>query len=432
MISPSPRGARGEERNPDRGIAAPRVAIAHDWLIGMRGGERCLEGFLELLPTATVHTLFHEPGTVSKRIESHSIQASVLSRFRAARRRHRMLLPLYPFAMEQFETRDADRLLSLSHCAAKAAPKRDGARHTCYCFTPARYLWDLADDYLDRAGWLQRLGGQAWFDELRAWDRSTAAGVDRFIAISHHVADRIARHYGREAEVIYPPVEVDRFQIAPESEVSDAYLIVSALVEYKGVDLAIRALAKDPSRRLKIIGAGPMAERWQTLARDSGAGQNIEWLGRVDDAQVAYEMARCRAFILPCDEDFGITPLEAMAAGRPVVALRKGGALETVVPHGTSSPATGVFFSEPDPQALLEAFDQLEEGLEGFDPRALRARAREFDRPIFLEKIRRVLREEGISVEGSRSEEKDSRAGQRADSRASQSVAMSRLLNTRL
>ena len=381
-----------------RAVSRPaEVAVVHDWLIGMRGGERCLEAVLELLPGTPVHTLFHEPGTVSPAIEAHPIRTPVFSRSRLLRHHHRWLLPLFPWAMERFETRGADRVLSLSHCAAKAAPKGDGARHICYCFTPARYFWDLAGEYLspERAGLLERLGGRAWFDELRAWDRATAAGVDRFIAISRHVAERIARIYGREAEVIPPPVDVERFRIAPPREVGDAYLIVSALVEYKGVDLAIRAFSRDRSRRLRIIGDGPMKARWQALGGDTA---NIEWLGRVDDAAVAREMARCRALLLPCDEDFGIAPLETMAAGRPVVALGRGGALETVVPAGSGRPATGVFFAEPNEESLLDALDRLESGLDTFDPAALRARAREFDRPLFLDRMARLLAEEGFPV----------------------------------
>lgn len=392
----------------------PRVAVVHDWLIGMRGGERCLEAILGLLPGAPVHTLFHEPGTVSAAIERHPILASPFSRSRFARHHHRWLLPLFPWAMGRFDTRGADRVLSLSHCAAKAAPKGDRARHICYCFTPARYLWDLAEEYLapGRAGLIERLGGLAWFDELRSWDRASAAGVDRFIAISHHVAERIRRCYGRESEVIHPPVDVDRFCIAPPREVGETYLIVSALVEYKGVDIAVRAFARDRSRRLRIIGAGPMRARWEAL----GAGaQNIEWLGRLEDAEVARELARCRALLLPCDEDFGIVPLEAMASGRPVVALGRGGALETVVPAGSGRPATGVFFAESDEASLIAALDRLERDLDSFEPAALRERARDFDRPVFLARIAELLAEEGFPVASAPRDERPDASSSRGD-----------------
>jgi glycosyltransferase involved in cell wall biosynthesis len=395
------------------GPAPARVALVHDWLIGMRGGERCLESILELLPGAPIHTLFHRPGSVSPAIEAHPIRASVLSRLPAARRRHRLLMPLFPWAMAQFDTRGADLVLSLSHCAAKAAPKGAAARHLSYCFTPARYLWDLEDEYIANVTWWQRLGARAWFDELRAWDRATAAGVDRFIAISAHVAARIARIYGREAEVIHPPVDVERFRTAPPREVGDAYLIVSALVEYKGVDAAIRAFAADRSRRLRIIGGGPMAARWRALSRELGA-ENVEWLGHADDAAVAREMARCRAFLLPCEEDFGITPVEAMAAGRPVVALGRGGALETVVAPGGESPATGVLFAEPSPEAILDALDRIERELDRFDPAALREHARRFDRPVFRAKFARALAEEGVEVPAEGEERGAPRAAARA------------------
>ncbi|MFQ5655275.1 MAG: glycosyltransferase, partial [Planctomycetota bacterium] len=381
--------------------ASMKIALVHDWLTGMRGGERCLEVFAELLPRAPILTLFHERGAVSPLIEGRSIAVSPLSRIAPLRRRYRSLLPLFPWAIETLPGRDQDLLISLSHCAAKAIPKREGARHICYCFTPARYLWDLTEAYLDprRTSLAVRIAARALLPELKGWDRATSTRVDRFIAISRFVAERIRRIYGRESEVIYPPVEARRFAFAPPWEIERHYLMVSALAPYKGVDLAIRAFNRW-RRPLRIIGKGPLERRLRAIA-----GDTIEFLGWLDDREVAREYARCRAFILPCEEDFGITPLEAMAAGRPVIALGRGGALETVRPAAADGEATGLFFEEPEVDSLIAALERLEGELDRYDPDALRRRALEFDSSIFRARIRSLLVEEGAmggqqSVEG--------------------------------
>lgn len=382
----SPTGQPRTIRNP---------ALVHDWLTGMRGGERCLEVFADLLPGAPILTLIHEPGTVSDAIEEHPIVASPLSRWGFMRRRYRRLLPLFPWAVKKLPGRDHDLLVSLSHCAAKAIPRREGTRHVCYCFTPARYLWDHADTYLapERSSASVRLAARTLLPNLRNWDQRTASSVDRFIAISDYVAERIKRIYGRDSEVIYPPVETARFRAAPTGEIEDHYLMVTALAPYKGVDLAIKAFT-GTDRRLVIVGTGDDEARLRELAPP-----NVEFRGWLSDEEVAHALARCRGFILPCEEDFGIAPLEAMAAGRPVIALGRGGARETVVDSSVSAASpTGVFFDHPEPDSLSESIERFERELPHFDTQAIRRHAETFDLTIFRERIRQVLRSEGAEV----------------------------------
>lgn len=366
-----------------------RVALVHDWLTGMRGGERCLEVFCELFPDADLYTLLHVPGSVSPVIERRRIVTSFLQRLPNVAERYRYYLPLFPAAMRAFDFSGYDLVLSSSHAVAKAARRRPGATHVCYCFTPMRYIWDLYDDYFGaRAPLTARVAMPAIAAALRRWDRRTSRRVDRFVAISHFVADRIRRVWNRDANVIYPPVDVGRFTIADDGP-RDYYLVVSALVPYKRVDLAVAAATR-MKRRLLVVGSGPEMRRLTAMA-----GPTVEFLGWRDDATVAELYARCRAALFPTMDDFGIVPLEAMAAGRPVVAYGVGGAIETVIgldEHGGAAP-TGVFFPEQRVEALEAAMATLEANEHRFEPKALRARAEGFDRPLFRDRISAYLAE---------------------------------------
>ncbi|HEV8437186.1 MAG TPA: glycosyltransferase [Methylomirabilota bacterium] len=360
------------------------VALVHDWLTGMRGGERCLEVFCELFPAADLFTLLHAPGSVAPVIERRRVVTSFIQRLPDAATRYRSYLPLFPAAVSRFDLRGYDLILSSSHAVAKSVRVPAGALHVCYCFTPMRYVWDLYDDYFGRpAGPLTRAVMPAVAAWLRRWDRRTAAGVRHFVAISRFVADRIRRAYGRDADVIYPPVDVARFRV--DDSPGDFYLVVSALSPYKRIDLAVEA-ANRLGRRLVVVGTGPEERRLRALA-----GANVEFLGWRDDVEVADLYSRCRALIFPTLEDFGITPLEAMASGRPVVALGRGGALETVVPPGAGDPPTGVFFERQTVDDLIEAIRTLEQDLARFEAKALRRRAEAFDRPLFKERMRSYL-----------------------------------------
>lgn len=369
-----------------------RVAIVHDWLTGMRGGERVLEGLLELFPSAEIFTLFHNRGSVSRRIEARPIHTSALRHAPFSASKYRSYLPLYPLAMRSLRIRGFDLVISSSHCAAKSAIT-GGAPHLCYCHTPMRYVWDQFDVYFPAGSWRRGPAGPV-AGALRAWDAATASRVDAFVANSDHVRERIRRNYGREAAVVHPPVGTRRFQ-APRDP-GDFYLIVSALVPYKRVDLAMEACAR-LGRPLVIAGDGPDGARLRKRA-----GPLITFLGSVSDDEVACLYSRCRAFVFPGVEDFGITAVEAQAAGAPVVALAEGGALETVagpVVGGDGEPldfelasrrtATGVFFTDPTVESLVGAL-RLADRMD-FDEQLIRRNAERFSEARFHEGMLREI-----------------------------------------
>lgn len=359
-----------------------KVALIHDWLTGMRGGEKCLEIFCELFPMADLYTLLHLKGTVSPVIENRRIETSFIQRLPFVARRYRHYLPLFPTATEQFDLRDYDLILSSSHCVAKGVVTHPGTRHICYCHTPMRYVWSMYQDYFGagRVGRLQKVVISLSSNYLRMWDVISANRVDDFIANSAHVKKRIERYYRRDAAVIHPPVETQNTFLSTQSD--DYYLIVSALVPYKRIDLAIHAF-NHLQKRLVIVGQGSEEKRLKKMARS-----NIEFVGWAAGEQLAAYYANCRALIFPGEEDFGIVPLEAQAYGKPVIALGRGGALETVrgiQAPGTAKNHTGVFFERPDAMALKQTVEYFE--TLSFSPEFIRAHALNFDREIFRQKI---------------------------------------------
>ena len=346
----------------------------------MRGGERCLEVLCELFPDAPLFTLLHVPGSVTPQIERRRIITSFVQRLPGAAARYRTYLPVFPAAISRFDLAGYDVIVSMSHCVAKGVRVPPGALHLCYCFSPMRYVWDLSEDYFGRGrGLAARVLGPPIASALRRWD-AKSGDVHRFVAISRHIADRIGRAYDRPADVIYPPVDAQRFEIAEAPD--DYYLIVSALVPYKRIDLAVAA-ANRLGRRLVVVGSGPEESRLRAQA-----GPTVSFLGWRPDAEIARLYARCRALLFPAVEDFGITPLEAAAAGRPTIALARGGALETMIGLDARDAApTAVFFQEQTVEALVDAIARFERAQERFDPKALRARAEAFDRPVFKQKL---------------------------------------------
>jgi glycosyltransferase involved in cell wall biosynthesis len=350
-----------------------RVAVIHDWLTGMRGGEAVLEGILDALPEAEIFTLFHFPGSVSQKIESRTIHTSDVQSLATRVRDYRHLLPLFPRAARKWDFSAYDLIVSSSHCVAKGVDAK-GKPHLCYCHTPMRYIWDRFDDYFPRSRPLRRAAMMSIAPWLRRWDVETAKEVTRFVANSNFVRDRIRRHYDRDAAIVHPYVD-DAFLEAPLRDDRDDYhIVVSALVPYKRIDLAVDA-ALAAGKRLVVIGGGPLLEELRRRG-----GPNVELLGSVSRGEVIERLARARSLILPGVEDFGITPLEAMALGTPVVALKAGGVLDSVIEG-----RTGIFFDRDEVDALRRALDEVE--ARQWDRTILRARAAEFSRTRFLGEI---------------------------------------------
>ncbi|MGA9117481.1 MAG: glycosyltransferase [Bacteroidota bacterium] len=358
-----------------------RIAIVHEWFTSMRGGEKCVEALCEMYPGAVLFALLHVPGAVSPVIEAMPIRTSFIQHLPFARTRYRHYLPLFPRAVERLDLRGFDLVLSSSHCVAKGARARGGALHICYCHTPMRYIWHHYREYFGpgRAALITRLGMAMAAGPLRKWDLRTASNPARYIANSENVRSRIRALYGRDAVVVHPPVDTDLFSAPPQA--GEFFLVVSALVPYKRVDRAVRACAI-LGERLVVVGEGPELARLRSIAPGTA-----RFAGRVGDAELARLYARSHALLFPGEEDFGIAPLEAMAAGKPVVALARGGATETVVdsPEG----GTGILYRGEEAEDLALAIRGL--GRRRFDPGALRAHARRFDRSVFKRRMREEI-----------------------------------------
>ena len=347
-----------------------KTALVHDWLVGVGGGERCLEAIHELFP-APIYTLVSDAKKISgmgfARAEIHT---SFLQKMPRASTAYRNFLPLFPLAIEQFNLSEYDLVLSTSHAVAKGVLTHAEQLHISYCFTPMRYAWDLTHTYLAELGAFRGMCARLALKSLRAWDLNTQNRVDHFVAISHHIARRIQKVYGRESEVIYPPVATHRFALGKKEEY---YLTASRLVPYKKIDLIVETFAQMPEKKLVVIGDGPEMKKVKQKA-----ATNVEILGHVEDALFRDYLAHAKAFVFAAEEDFGIVVVEAQAAGVPVIALGRGAALETVVED-----KTGLFFPDQTLESLAVAIEDFERKQDLFDPLAIKAHAELFNEERF-------------------------------------------------
>ncbi|MGY4877702.1 glycosyltransferase [Vreelandella aquamarina] len=363
-----------------------RVALVHDWLVVNGGAEKVLKGLAEVFPQAEIFTLVHTlaDGAVPW-LKQHRIHTSGLQRLPLVRRFYRHCLPLMPYAIEQFDLRGFDLVISSSHAVAKGVITHPGQAHLCYCHTPMRYAWDMKETYLEDAGF--RVPGMDAYvrktlKRLRQWDYFTATQVDAFMANSHNVAQRIAKYYRRDSDVLYPPVDTESFALHTGPRKA-YYLAASRLVPYKRMDLIVQTFAQDPQKRpLKVVGDGPEFKRLAQLAEGH---EHIELLGYLQGEKLHDLMQHARAFVFAADEDFGIVPLEAQACGTPVIAYGHGGALETVKGLEYHKEATGVHFDEQTVASLGNAIEMFE--THDFSPSVCRHHAEQFSDACFAQRL---------------------------------------------
>ena len=356
-----------------------KVALVHDWLTGMRGGEKCLEVICELFPEADLYSLIHQKGELSQTIESMPIRTSFVQKLPFGLKKYRHYLPLFPLAIERFDFSDYDLIVSSSHCVAKGVRHDDSVYHISYVHAPMRYVWDQFNTYFrqPRTSWSVRIGAELMRPYLQRWDRNTAKRVDTFLCNSDNIRKKILEYYGRESQVIYPPVDLSRFK--PGDSKADYYLMVGAFAPNKRVDLAVEAF-NQLKLPLKISGSGQDEEYCRSIA-----GENIEFLGALSNEKLLELFQQARALVFPGEDDFGITPLEAQACSTPVIAFASGGALETVTEK------TGVFFAEQKVEALIKAVEEMERSWRSFAPEAFQRQMSRFGRGPYKEQMAHAI-----------------------------------------
>jgi len=354
-----------------------KIALVHYWLVGMRGGEKVVESLCRLFPHIDIYTLIYNKDKVSDLVSSKKIYTSFIQKMPFAKKKHQLYLPFMPVAVEQFDLSGYDIVISSESGVAKGVLTKPETCHICYCHSPMRYLWNMYFDYLnnEKIGCLKKNFIRWYFNYLRVWDLASSFRVDYFICNSNNVRKRILKYYNRDSAVIYPPVSVDGFKFSEKKE--DFYLVISQLVSYKRIDIAVDAF-NISGKNLIIIGDGP--ERKKLVKK---AGKNIKFLGWQENEVLKEHYSNARAFIFPGEEDFGITPVEAQASGTPVIGYGKGGLLETVIDG-----VTGLFFEKQDALSLVEAIERFEKIEHSLDRLKIRENSKKFDVSIFENDIK--------------------------------------------
>ena len=358
--------------------------IVHDWFAGYAGSERVVESFTNIFPDVPVHVLFNlltkeEQEIVTKNSE---IVTSFLNNFRGIKRYHRKYLPLFPYAIEQFDLSKYDLVLSSSHAVAKGVLTNSNQLHICYCNTPIRYAWDLTHQYLKESKLDKGFFGlfaKIILHYIRNWDSSSTNRVDYFIANSNYIKNRIKKIYRRDAEVIYPPIDTDKFKC--EVNKDNYYLAASRLVPYKRIDLIAKAFTQMPEKKLIILGEGPDDKKIRAIS-----GKNIEFVGYQEGEKLSEYMQKAKAFVFAAEEDFGIMVVEALSSGTPVIAFNKGGATETI-----KNNINGILFNEQSVESIMQAINDFEKTENSFNSNTLSDYAKQFDRKIFEEKLNKFI-----------------------------------------
>ncbi len=366
-----------------------KIAVVHDWLVNYAGSERALEQIIQLYPSADLFSLVDFlPEGERTFILDKTVRTSFIQKIPFAKKRYRSYLPLMPFAVEQFDLSKYDLIISSCHAVSKGVLTKSYQLHICYCYTPIRYAWDLYHQYLKESG--LNAGVKGFFAKLslhyiRLWDYAAAARVNYFVAISDFTAERIKRIYGRDADVIYPPVDIDAFHISPLKK-EDFYFTASRMVPYKKIDLIVEAFSKMPGKKLIVAGDGPDFRKIK-----SKAARNVEFLGYQTADMLRSYMQRAKAFVFAAEEDFGIIPVEAQACGTPVIAYGRGGARETVIEN-----KTGVFFGEQNVESLISAVNNFEKNQDSFSMAEARKNAERFGRERFKTEFKAFVEEKVI------------------------------------
>ncbi len=367
-----------------------KIAIVHDWLTGMRGGEKTIDALCRIFPQAEIFTLVYKKGSLNPNIESRPIHTSFIQKLPNAIEGYRNYLPLFPLAIESFNLDGFDLIISSSHCVAKAVKKPKNAYHFCYCYTPMRYAWVFFDQYFGNYSFIKRKIIQLSIHYLKKWDLATLKRVDSFIAISETIRQRIKNIYKRDSVVIYPPVNIDKFSFNPGIKREDFYLCVSALVPYKRIDIIIEAFNKLKDKKVVIIGSGNIKEELEKKITST----NIKMPGWTDDDTLLNYYQKAAGFIFPAEEDFGIAPVEAQSTGLPVIAFGRGGNTETVIGINNlkkSQEPTGIFFYEQTADSLISCINEFESKKSEFNPIHVRENALKFSDENFVKNIKNFI-----------------------------------------